>query len=145
VVFPTHFLEVPAIMRDFTEQATVNADKSAVCREKNVRQVVQKSAADLPFHGGRKLYRLRLVREKMSGAGDQNAEQKACMDKGSLHPLPALSAPLPEIRHSIRRRQNQAARAVPSSVNGYYEYQNGIDRPDEERLYRLEKFRNSKQ
>lgn len=41
---------------------------------------------------------------------------------------------------------------VPASITGVgfyrklgYEYKNGIDRPDEERLYRLEKFRNSKQ
>ena len=39
---------------------------------------------------------------------------------------------------------------VPASITGVgfyrklgYEYKNGIDRPDEERLYRLEKFRNS--
>ena len=41
---------------------------------------------------------------------------------------------------------------VPASITGVgfyrklgYEYKNGIDRPDEERLYRLEKFRNIKQ
>ena len=41
---------------------------------------------------------------------------------------------------------------VPASITGVgfyrklgYEYKNGTDRPDEERLYRLEKFRNSKQ
>ena len=41
---------------------------------------------------------------------------------------------------------------VPASITGVgfyrklgYEYKNGIDNPDEERLYRLEKFRNSKQ
>ena len=40
---------------------------------------------------------------------------------------------------------------VPASITGVgfyrklgYEYKNGIDRPDEERLYRLEKFRNLK-
>ena len=41
---------------------------------------------------------------------------------------------------------------VPASITGAgfyrklgYEYKNGIDHPDEERLYRLEKFRNIKQ
>ena len=41
---------------------------------------------------------------------------------------------------------------VPASITGVgfyrklgYEYKNGIDRPDEERLHRLEKFRKSKQ
>ena len=41
---------------------------------------------------------------------------------------------------------------VPASITGVgfyrklsYEYKNGIDRPDEERLYRLEKFRDIKQ
>ena len=40
---------------------------------------------------------------------------------------------------------------VPASITGVgfyrklgYEYKNGIDRPDEERIYRLEKFRNLK-
>lgn len=40
---------------------------------------------------------------------------------------------------------------VPASIKGVgfyrklgYEYKNGIDRPDEERIYRLEKFRNLK-
>ena len=48
--------------------------------------------------------------------GDRNPKRQARMDKGALHAMSALPAPVPEIFHSVRRRQNQAARTVSSSV-----------------------------
>ena len=59
VVFPTHFWEVPAIMRDFMKQATINADKNAYafavatygttpgCSGTDMKKLLQKHGVDL--------------------------------------------------------------------------------------------------
>ena len=181
-VFPTHFWEVPAIMREFLEKASITAKgenyvfaiatygTTPGCSGTDAKKLLRKKGIDLsaafslkmpdnwtpmfdlsdaekvrcqneeadknlavlisnikamvkgnhatpkaPYFGGQ-LHRLRIVRKAMPCKGDRNPKRQARMDKGALHAMSALPAPVPEIFHSVRRRQNQAARTVSSSV-----------------------------
>lgn len=48
------------------------------------------------------VYRLRTLRQTMPRASHRDDRQTPAMDTATMHNVPALSAPLPEIRHSVQ-------------------------------------------
>ena len=189
MVFPTHFWELPAIMRAFMEKVSITAEgenytfaiatygTTPGCSGTDAKKLMRKKGIDLIAAFSLKMpdnwtpmfdlsdaekvrrqnveadknlavlignikarvkgnhatpkapYFVRTMSDKMYLKARRTSNfyvedsfgvgvvQAARLLGAALHALPALPAPVPEILHSVRRRQNKTARAVSSSVN----------------------------
>ncbi len=66
--------------------------------------------------GDRRLRRLRPVREELPRLCHRAAGGQARLDQKAVRHVPFLSAPLPEVRHTVRRQDRKARAVCPSAI-----------------------------